>query len=475
MMQPASSPTPKQTSQPNSPELSRRELLWAMSGVAWALVVAAFDSTIVSTSMPKVAEALDGMALYAWAGTAYFLASAITILIFGRLGDLYGRKPLMLASLAIVGIGSVLAGLSQSMPQLIAFRVLQGLGGGMMVATTFTAPADLFPDPRKRVRWMVITSASYAVASGLGPMLGGMVTQALGWRAAFFITPGAAVISFALTWKYFPRIRPTHASGKRLDWLGAFLVTVAVGAPLAGLEMLIAENAHDHIWWALGLVVAGFGAGYLLIPVERRAEMPIFPLRILNSRESILLNLAGLLTGGVMYILIFYLPLLLQDVFGYSPSHAGLLMTPLVAVMPLGSMMNAQLLPKQTNPERLLVLGSALLGLGCLLTMSFTANSPTWWVLTVLSITGLGLGFLLPNYTLFMQMISDQRDVGAASALVQTMRSLGSALGTALVGIVIARISVSMGLKIGLIFCAALCVCVGWISTQIKMRNVNKS
>ena len=153
--------------------LSRRDLLWAMSGVAAALIVAAFDSTIVSTSMPRVAQELDGMALYAWVGTGYFLASAITILIFGRLGDLYGRKSMMPASLAIVGVGSVLAGLSQTMGQLITFRVFQGLGGGMMIATTFTAPADLFPDPKVRVRWMVITSASYAFASGIGPMLGG--------------------------------------------------------------------------------------------------------------------------------------------------------------------------------------------------------------------------------------------------------------------------------------------------------------
>jgi MFS family permease len=149
--------------------LSKRDLLWAMSGVAAALIVAAFDSTIVSTSMPRVAQELNGMSLYAWVGTGYFLASAIMILIFGRLGDLYGRKPMMLASLAIVGIGSVLAGLSQTMGQLITFRVLQGLGGGMMIATTFTAPADLFPDPKVRVRWMVITSASYAFASGIGP------------------------------------------------------------------------------------------------------------------------------------------------------------------------------------------------------------------------------------------------------------------------------------------------------------------
>ena len=189
----------------------------------------------------------------------------------------------------------------------------------------------------------------------------------------------------------------------------------------------------------------------------------------------LLLNLAGLLTGGVMYVQIFYLPLLLQDVFGYSPTHAGLLMTPLVAAMPLGSMINAQLVPRQTNPERLLILGSILLGLGCLLSMTFKATSPTWWVLTVLSTTGLGLGFLLPNFTLFMQMISAQQDVGAASALVQTMRSLGSALGTAIVGMVIARMSISSGLQMGLIFCVCLCVIVGWISTQIKMKNVERA
>jgi len=447
----------------------------AMSGVAAALIVAAFDSTIVSTSMPRVAQELDGKALYAWVGTGYFLASAITILIFGRLGDLYGRKPMMLASLAIVGIGSVLAGLSQNMGQLIGFRVLQGLGGGMMIATTFAAPADLFPDPRVRVRWMVISSAAYAFASGIGPMLGGAVTQALGWRAAFFITPLAAVAAFYMTWKYFPRLRPQHAEGKRIDWLGSILLTLGVGAPLAGIELLIAEGAAAHRTLALVLIVVGVVAGGLLVPVERRVAMPIFPLRILRTRESRLLNLAGLIVGGIMFVLIFYMPLMLQDTFGYSPSHSGLLMTPLVAAMPIGSILNARLIPRQTNPERLMILGSILLGVGCLLTLTFVAESPTWWVLLVLTISGLGLGFLLPNFTLFMQMLAEQRDVGAASALIQTTRSLGSALGTAIVGIVIARISIATGLRLGLAFCVALCVVVGWLCTQIKMKNIAKS
>ena len=465
MQESTTTPTPAST-------LSKRDLLLAMSGVAAALVVSALDSTIVSTSMPQVALELNGKALYAWVGTGYFLATAITILIFGRLGDLYGRKPLMLGSLAIVGLGSILAGLSQNMGQLIAFRVIQGLGGGMMIATTFAAPADLFPDPRERVRWMVIGSAAYAFASGLGPMLGGAVTQALGWRAAFFITPLAAVIAFVMTWKYFPMIRSDRAAGKRIDWLGSLLLTLGVGAPLAGIEMLIAEGGESHRGLALGLIAIGLVAAALIIPVERRVELPIFPLRILRTRESRLLNLAGMMAGGVMFVLIFYIPLMLQDVFGYTPSYAGLLMTPLVAAMPIASILNARLIPKQNNPERLMVLGSILLGLGCLLILTFVSDSPTWWVFFVLTLPGLGLGFLLPNFTLFMQMLADQRDVGAASALIQTMRSLGSALGTAIVGILIAKISILTGLRIGLVFCVLLCVMIGWLCTQIKMKNI---
>lgn len=301
------------------------------------------------------------------------------------------------------------------------------------------------------------------------------MTQALGWRAAFFITPLAAVVAFYMTWKYFPRLRPQHAAGKRIDWLGSILLTLGVGAPLAGIELLIAEGAATHRTLALVLIVVGVVAGGLLVPVERRVAMPIFPLRILRTRESRLLNLAGLIVGGIMFVLIFYMPLMLQDTFGYSPSHSGLLMTPLVAAMPIGSILNARLIPRQTNPERLMILGSILLGVGCLLTLTFVAESPTWWVLLVLTISGLGLGFLLPNFTLFMQMLAEQRDVGAASALIQTTRSLGSALGTAIVGIVIARISIATGLRLGLAFCVALCVVVGWLCTQIKMKNIAKS
>ena len=443
-----------------------------MTGLASTVVIAAFDSTIVSTTLPRVAQALDGMGLYAWVGTGYFLASAVAILIFGRLGDLFGRKSLMLASIAIISVGAGLAALSQTMSQLIAFRVLQGIGNGMMTATAFAAPADLFPDPKRRVRWLAMLSASFAVASGVGPVLGGAVTQALGWRAAFLVTPITGIIALYLLKRHFPDIRPEHdARQRKIDWAGAALLTLAVGAPLAGLELLVAGAGGIPVGWAIALLLAGFASALLLIPVERRAATPIFPLHILRPRQSQLLNLAGMLTGAVMFILIFYIPLLLQDVLGYSPTHAGLLMTPMVACMPLGSIVNGRAFPRLAAPQRLMMVGSALLAAGCGMAIAFSASSPTWWVLLALSLAGFGLGFLLPNFTLFMQMQSPRQDVGVASALIQTTRALGSAVGTALVGMAIAHGSISVGLRISLVVCVALCGAVAWLASKIQMTN----
>jgi predicted MFS family arabinose efflux permease len=342
----------------------------------------------------------------------------------------------------------------------------------MMMATAFAAPADLFPDPRVRVRWMVLISSSFAVASGLGPVLGGAVTEALGWRAAFFITPVAALTAFGLIWRFFPAIQAPRASTPSLDWLGAFVLVIAVGAPLTGIGRLSAATTGTEQLWALGVIALGLAAVALLIPVERRAATPIFPLRILRSRETKLLNLAGVMAGAVMFILIFYMPLLLQDEFNFSPTYSGLLLTPLVAVMPLGSIINGRLFTRLGEPARLMVFGSVLLGVGCLLTQTFSANSPAWWILLTMSICGAGLGFLLPNFTLFMQMLAEQRDVGVASALIQTTRAFGGAVGTALVGIAVAKLSVTMGVRFGLVFCVLLCGLIGWVCSQIHMKNV---
>lgn len=463
-----SQPTP---TAPKAALSDKRQLVLSMAGVAVTVSIVAFDATIISTILPQVAVALDGMSLYAWAGTGYFLACAVTIMIFGRLGDLYGRKPLMLLSLVLVTLGSVLSGLSQSMGQLVAFRVLQGIGGGMMIATAFAAPADIFPDPKQRVRWMVLLSSTFAMASGIGPVLGGVVTQALGWRAAFFVIPITAIVAFAMIWRYFPRLQPASDDQHRMDWAGAFLMAVTVGAPLVGIELLAGRDTQVPVSVGVAVLVSTVVSGYLLLKVERRVPTPIFPLRILQTKQARYLNIASILSGAVMFILIYYIPLQFQDVFGFSPILAGALITPLVAGMPIGSIINGRLFPRETNPQRLMFLGSVLLGAGCLLALTFTADSAVWWVLLTMGFCGLGLGFLLPNFTLFMQIVAHRQDVGVASALIQTTRALGSAVGTALVGVAIAELSIRTGLRIGLIASVCACVVVGWLAINIKMNS----
>ncbi|MPS82097.1 MAG: MFS transporter [Achromobacter sp.] len=465
-------PPPPPPSPAADPARSKRDLLMAMAGVSATVVLAALDSTIISTTLPRVAEALDGMALYAWVGTGYLLATAASILIFGRLGDMFGRKPLMLVSVLIIALGSIACGLAQSMTQLIVFRTLQGVGGGMMIATAFAAPADLFPDAKQRVRWMALVSAAFAMASGIGPVLGGAATQALGWRAAFFISPIAAAGAFFLLARYFPRIRPMHDGSRKIDWVGAILLVLAVGAPLAALELAFARGEHAHPLLGGLLALIGVAAIVILIPTERRVQSPIFPLRVLAGRESRLLNLAAMMVGAVMFVLIFYSPLLLQQVLGYTPSEAGLLLTPLVAAISVGSIINGRMFPKQTEPQRLMVFGGLLLAGGTLMVLLISPGTSAWWILAAFFVNGCALGFLLPNLTLFMQMLSERRDVGVASALVQTTRAIGSALGTALVGIMISHGTVLNGVRAGLVLCIVLSLTCALLAHRVKMKNL---
>ncbi|MCY1195514.1 Multidrug resistance protein 3 [compost metagenome] len=446
-----------------------------MAGVSATVVLAALDSTIISTTLPRVAEALDGMALYAWVGTGYLLATAASILVFGRLGDMFGRKPLMLLSVLIIALGSIACGLSQTMTQLIVFRSLQGIGGGMMIATAFAAPADLFPDAKQRVRWMALVSAAFAMASGIGPVLGGAATQALGWRAAFFIAPIAAAGAFFLLARYFPRIRPVHDGSRKIDWLGAILLVVAVGAPLAALELAFAGGDHAHPLLGALLAAMGVAAIAVLIPIERRVRSPIFPLRVLSAKESRLLNMAAMMVGAVMFVQIFYSPLLLQQVLDYTPSEAGLLLTPLVAAISVGSIINGRLFPKQSEPQRLMVFGGGLLAAGSLMVLLISPGTSAWWILAAFFVNGCALGFLLPNLTLFMQMLSERRDVGVASALVQTTRAIGSALGTAVVGIIISHSTVLNGVRAGLVLCIVLSLTCALLAHRVKMKNLATS
>ncbi|MEK7944978.1 MFS transporter [Pigmentiphaga sp. YJ18] len=455
-----------------SPVEDQRQLILALIGICAVVMLVALDSTIVGTTLPRVVAELGGMPLYAWVGTGYLLASAIVIPIFGRLGDLFGRKYFILVSLGLVSLGSVLCGISQSMPQLIAARTLQGVGGGMMIATAFAAPADLFPDAMRRVRWQALISTSFAVASGIGPLLGGAITEAFGWRAAFFVSPVMGVVAFVMLWRYFPPLKPRHDTPPRIDWLGGGLLALAVGTPMAALELGFSTDPRPVL--GLAFLAVAVVSVFLLVRYERRLEQPMFPLRVLERRESRLLNVVGVMTGAVMFILIYYGPLLLQVEVGLSPTQAGMILAPLVACIPIGSVINGRLFPRQSQPQRLMVFGALLLAVGCLGVMFLERGSSMAFAVVSFGLAGVGMGFIIPNLTLFMQMIAERRDVGVASALIQTMRTLGSAVGTALVGLIIARTSVNTGIEAGMVMAIVFCAVMMVLSQRIKMKNVRR-
>jgi predicted MFS family arabinose efflux permease len=200
-------------------------------------------------------------------------------------------------------------------------------------------------------------------------------------------------------------------------------------------------------------------------------DTPMFPLRVLEPKQMRYLNIAALLAGAVMFVLIYYIPLLLQDVFGFSPTRAGFVIVPLVAGIPIGSIINGRLFPRETNPQRLMVFGSVLLTLGCLAALTFSEQTSQPMMLVTMGLCGLGLGFLLPNFTLFSQISAEREDAGIASALVQTTRALGSAVGTAIVGMVIAEMTIQSGLRIGLVATVIASVLIGALTARVKMSS----
>src|SRR5690606_2882108 len=215
--------------------LSVRESSLAMLGLSFVTMMVAIDQTVVGTALPTVVAELRGFQFYAWVTTAYLLTSIITIPIFGRLGDYYGRKPFVVASIVLFLIASIFCGLAQSMVQLVAGRALQGVAGGMMLGTAFAVVPDLFPDPRVRLRWQGILSSAFGIANAVGPSLGGFLTYYLGWRTVFFMNVPLGLLGLFFVAKHVPRVRQMQADNIRLDWVGVILIALA----LTGLQFLV--------------------------------------------------------------------------------------------------------------------------------------------------------------------------------------------------------------------------------------------
>ncbi|TDY53400.1 EmrB/QacA subfamily drug resistance transporter [Paraburkholderia rhizosphaerae] len=408
-----------------------------MLGISFVSMLVALDQTVVGTALPTIVAELRGFELYAWVATAYLLTSVITVPIFGRLGDYYGRKPFVIASIVVFTGASVLCGAANSMLFLVIARGLQGIGGGMLVGTAFACIPDLFPDSVVRLRWQVLMSTAFGIANAVGPSLGGFLTQYCGWRSVFYVNLPVGLVSLFFVWRYLPHLRHVAHKGKmRLDWPGALLIALALGSLQLFVETL---SKHGFSASAVALLALSVASSYALWQWEKRFPQAILPADMFQNRSLNALFVLAVLAGFAMFSILFYAPLLFQGGFGMSPNEAGLVITPLVVFITIGSIANGRVVSRVRNPNLMLYVGFALLALACLGAAISTRTMPRGLLMTLMMLAGLGLGFVLPNLTIFAQQTAGREHFGIATALLQSLRMIGGMLGTAITGTLVTQ------------------------------------
>jgi EmrB/QacA subfamily drug resistance transporter len=407
----------------------------AVLGIAFVVMLVALDQAIISTALPAIVADLDGFELYAWVANAYLLTSIVTVPICGRLGDYYGRKPFIIASIVIFTGASVLCAVADSMLFLVAARALQGAGGGMMMGTALASVPDLFPDARARLRWQMIISAGIGIASASGPPLGGILTEGLGWRSLFYVNLPIGLVSLWFVWRYLPHIiSRKHSIALRIDWTGAALVALGLGTLQISSEMLLHRGWSGH---ALALLVLSSVSLALLWWWEGRVSQPIVPREMFRDPGLAPLYVLALLGGFMMFSLLIYVPLLFQGGMAMGPREAGLLITPLVIGIPIGSLINGRIVTRLRSPRRMLGLGFALLTAAAASVCLADAASSRAELLLWMALGGLGLGFVNPNLLIFSQVMAGRQALGIATAMQHSVRMVGGMVGTALVGSVV--------------------------------------
>lgn len=415
--------------------LPRKQLILTLAGVMLALFLASLDQTIVATAMPRIVADLEGFDRFTWVTTAYLLASTTVLPIVGKLSDTYGRKWFFIAGIGIFLVGSVLAGLSQDMTQLIIFRSIQGLGGGTIMAISFIAVADLFP-AEERGKYQGILAAVFAVSSVIGPTLGGFVTDQLSWQWIFYINLPLGIPVIFLFVALFPQISP--ASRKRsLDYSGI----VALVLTVVPLLLALSWGGVQFDWVSgqvLGLLIFGSAMVLVFIAVENRAADPIMPLWVFRYPSVGVSLLVTFLSGFGMFGVIVFIPLFFQGVLGASATNSGSFLTPMMLGIVAGAMASGQTLSRWGAHYRLQgLVGLAIMTGGMLLLSQMTAETGFGQAVGYIVVMGIGLGITFPVYTLVVQNSVPRRVLGVATTSLQFFRSIGGTLGLAILGSVV--------------------------------------
>lgn len=410
-------------------ELSPRIVLMSTIGVAAVLLLAALDTTIVGTAMPQVIADLQGFEHYAAVTTTYMLAATVVVPIVGRLSDMYGRKPFLLAGVAIFVGSSALCGAASSMTQLIVFRGIQGLGAGIAQGMAFTTIADLYP-PARRGRATGFMGAVFGLASVIGPAVGGFLTDGPGWRWCFYVNLPVGVAAFALLFFAFPHIVPNPNAEKRVDWLGATALVLGV----VPLLLALSWGGRDYAWTSvevLSLVAGGLVMTAVFLILQTRTPHAILPLSIFRHRVVWSASLVAMLMSFAMFGSILFIPLFIQGVVGRSATQSGAVMTPMMFALIASSILGGQLITRTGRYRTVGIIGVGVTAAGMFLLSQMDMSTAYSTVVRNMVIVGLGLGFTLPVFNLAVQNAVDVGQVGVATSSMQFLRSIGGSIGAA--------------------------------------------
>ena len=420
-----------------------REQLWSiMAGILLVLLLATLDQTIVSTALPKVIADLHGFDRYSWVATAYLLASTVTVPIYGKLSDLYGRKILLLFGITVFLIGSALCGAAQSMNQLILFRGLQGLGAGAMLPIVIATMGDLF-SPRERAKWQGVTGAVFGFSAIIGPSTGGFITDNFSWRWVFYVNLPVGVVAFLVLLVLMPPLRFGHPD-VQVDYPGAALLIAAV----VPLLLAFSWAGSTYAWTSpqvLGLLAWSLLALAVFVLVESRERQPIVePALFKNSIYAVSIGITFLL-GAAMFGGIFYIPLFIQGVIGSSATASGTVITPLMVTAIAASIVSGQVVSRSGRYRIMALIGMVLMLAGTVLLVRLNVHSQYSDVLIAMLVMGAGLGFGMSLYIVVVQNSVSQDKIGQVTSGLTFFRQLGGTVGLALLGSLMnTRFSASM-------------------------------
>ncbi|MDX2678458.1 MFS transporter [Streptomyces soliscabiei] len=421
------------TADPRQEHVSGNVLV-SIGALLLGMLLAALDQTIVSTALPTIVSDLGGMEHLSWVVTAYMLASTAATPLWGKLGDQYGRKRLFQIAIVLFLIGSALCGMAQNMPQLIAFRAVQGLGGGGLMVLSMALVGDLVP-PRDRGRYQGLFGAVFGTTSVLGPLLGGLFTEHLSWRWVFYVNLPVGVVALAVIAAVLHI--PLRATKHVIDYLGTFLI-----ASVATCLVLVASLGGTTWDWGspqiVALAVLGVLLAFAFVSVERRAAEPVLPLKLFRIRTFTLSAVISFIVGFAMFGAMTYLPTFLQVVQGVSPTMSGVHMLPMVAGMLLSSTGSGQIVSRTGRWKVFPVTGTAVTALGLLLLHRLDEHSSTGEMSAYFFVFGLGLGLVMQVLVLIVQNAVAYEDLGVATSGATFFRSIGASFGVAIFGTVFA-------------------------------------